>query len=239
MNRQCWTFPERNGEGKVVGISTRDRQGQKKRITGSKSGLTFASDWREGTGPIFLVEGASDTAALKTIGLAVVGRPSNLAGVGQLTDLLFDIATDREIIVGGERDQKPNGSWPGREGAISVSTQLAEALDRTIGWALPPDDAKDSRAWLQAMPELPVERLADLFKTGIDIKRVNPPITLTPAPEPKNTLPLNEWRATMFQDRLQSLGHPGIYLDHSPTGAGKSRVDFEAIRVLLQRGAAA
>src|SRR5262249_30645593 len=131
-NRKCWTFPERDGKGTVIGILTRDMVGKKLRLKGSKSGLSFASSWRNGTGPIFLVEGPSDVAALLTIRLSVVGRPSNMGGAKLLTDLLFDVPLSREIIVIGERDEKPNGQWPGKEGAIRTATRLADTLERAI-----------------------------------------------------------------------------------------------------------
>jgi hypothetical protein len=116
---------------------------------------------------------------------------------------------------------------------------MAEALERPIDWSFPPDDAKDSRAWLQTMPTLPADRLADLFITGIDCKRIDPPITIRVEPEPAETMSLDHWRETMLQARLQSLGIPGSYLDHSPTGSGKSHVDFAAVQALLQHEGAA
>jgi hypothetical protein len=231
--RRCWTFPERDGGGKVIGLLTRDLIGGKLQTKGSRRGLSFASSWRNGAGPIFLVEGASDVAALLTIGLSVVGRPSNTGGVTLLTDLLFDVMPNREIVVIGERDQKPNGSWPGKDGAISVAKQLADALERPIGWAFPPDDAKDSREWLQKMPKLPYDRLADLFVSGVETTLVDPPITISPEPLPATVLSIEQWRRDMLRARLASLAVPGVYLDRSPTGTGKSYVDLEAIRKLL------
>ena len=234
-----WTHPERDGFGRVIGVITRYEDGSKKRLSRSKCGLSYADSWDTGLGPILLVEGPSDTAALLTLGLTVVGRPSNCGGVDLLIDLLFDVPTQREIVVVGERDEKPDGKWPGRDGAISTATRLAEALERPVGWAFPPDNAKDSRAWLKAMPELPNDRLADLFITGIDTKQVLPPITIRIEPEPTITLPLGKWRDNMLQARLHSLGKPGVYLDRSPTGSGKSYVDFAAVQALLQREGAA
>lgn len=234
-----WSIPERDADGRVIGVMSRYEDGTKKRLSGSKAGLTFAANWNSGSGPIFLVEGASDVAALTTIGLSVVGRPSNCGGVDLLIDLLLDIPMERQIVVIGERDEKPDGKWPGRAGAISTATKLAEALERPINWGFPPDSAKDSRAWLNSMPALPVDRLADLYITGIDTTSINPPITIRIDPEPAQTLPLDTWREMMLQARLQSLGTPGIYLDRSPTGSGKSHVDYAAVKALLQQGGAA
>jgi hypothetical protein len=234
-----WSIPERDADRRVIGIMSRNEDGTKRRLSGSKTGLTYGSNWDTGTGPILLVEGASDVAALVTIGLSAVGRPSNFGGVEHLIDLLFDVPSEREIVVISERDEKPDGKWPGRDGAISTAAKLAEALERPIDWAFPPDNGKDSRAWLKSMPALPVDRLADLFITGIDTKRINPPITLCIEPEPKEVLSLGTWRETMLQARLHSLGKPGIYLDRSPTGSGKSYVDLAAVQALLNREEAA
>lgn len=43
-------------------------------------------------------------------------------------------------------------------------------------------------------------------------------------------IPLESWRAQMRQARLDSLGAPGVYLDASTTGAGKSYADREAMK---------
>ena len=63
-----------------------------------------------------------------TIGLSVVGRPSNCGGIALLIDLLSAFPIQRELVVIGERDEKPDGKWPGRDGAISTGTKLRAAL---------------------------------------------------------------------------------------------------------------
>jgi hypothetical protein len=234
-----WTIPERDGAGRVIGISSRTQDGEKKRLYRSNAGLTYAADWDTKSGPILLVEGASDTAALMTIGLSVVGRPSNRAGVHLLVDLLSNLPLDREIVVIGERDEKLDGRWPGRTGAIATATGLAEGLKRPIGWALPPDGAKDSRDWLQKVRNLSEDRMIDLFLSGIEITQVNPPVTVCPEPEPINLMSIEDWRQRMVRGRIESLTKPGNYLDRSPTGAGKSWADLGAIRHLLTSGGAA
>ena len=170
-----WTWPERDATGRVIGISRRFPNGSKKRSAGGQSGLTFDPvGWLESSvdcNYVFLVEGGSDTAALLTMGLAVVGRPSNTGGVDLLADLLHAVPTDRVIVVLAENDRKSHESlspvvkewhkpkcdgcsacWPGRFGAITTATQLAERLQRSIALAFPPDEAKDARAWLNPQP---------------------------------------------------------------------------------------
>ena len=161
----CWTFPERDSDGRIIGITRRFRDGSKKRLQGSRAGLTYPTPWDTGAGPALLVEGASDTAALLDLGLTVLGRPSNFAGVQMLADMLRPFPADREIVVIGERDEKPDGRWPGREGAIQTARGLADRLQRPIHWGLPPGEAKDAREWYRNQRE--GDRPASRFLEGL------------------------------------------------------------------------
>lgn len=236
---RIWSFPEKNASGRIVGISARHENGDKKRLSGSKMGLTYAVGWDLREGPILLVEGGSDTAALLGLNLCVVGRPSNFGGVDLLTELLLEQPLDRDIIVVAENDQKPDGKWPGKEGAIRTAERLALELNRTINWSLPPDHAKDARVWLNTMPELPVERLRALWLSGLDAVVVRPPPRHACELPRGSPTSLADWRESMLEARLSSLAHPGLYLDRSATGAGKSYVDFAAIEQLIGEEAAA
>ncbi len=174
-SQRCWTFPERDSAGSVIGISRRLSDGRKQRMAGSQSGLTFDPiGWMESLIEpdfVLLVEGGSDTAALRSLGLAVVGRPSNTGGIELLAELLRDVSVDRTIVVIGEHDRKPHESlspvvkrwhkptcdgcsacWPGKFGAVTTASKLAERLERPIAWAFPPENAKDARAWLNSQP---------------------------------------------------------------------------------------
>ena len=143
----CWTHPERDAAGVVVGVQRRRRDGSKRMLAGGRRGLTFAGDWRGPEGPVVCPEGFSDVAALRALGVAAVGRPSNTGGVEALAGLLAGVG-DRTVIILGEADQHPDGRWPGRDGARAVARQLAVRLGRDIGVALPPGGAKDVRAWV-------------------------------------------------------------------------------------------
>lgn len=113
----CWTFPETDGSGKVVGLNRRFPDGAKKVAAGGSRGLYVPAGWRDRPGPVFLVEGASDTLALTACGLAAVGRPSNVLGADQLAVLLRGLPAGRVVRIVAENDQKPDGKWPGRDGA--------------------------------------------------------------------------------------------------------------------------
>lgn len=158
---RSWTTPHRNAAGEITGVSLRfseawtDAEGTvrtKSSMPGTKAGLFYdPASWSRGNGPVFLVEGASDVAALYSMDVAAVGRPSNVGGVERLAELLSGFDVERPVVVVGERDQKSDGSWPGRHGAQTTARQLAGRLGRRVGWAFPPDDAKDSRGWLNAV----------------------------------------------------------------------------------------
>ena len=151
--RGCWTFPEMDADGRVVGINRRYIDGSKRMIAGGQRGLYLPAGWRERPGPILICEGPTDAAALTAMGLAGIGRPSATGGVEHLAELLADVPKDRKIIVLGERDRKESGKWPGRDGAVGVAQKLTAKLGRKVLWALPPDGAKDVRAWLMAQTE--------------------------------------------------------------------------------------
>jgi replicative DNA helicase len=168
---KSYTFPERNAKGEITGITSRLADGGAKRtFKGSKRGLTFATDWAEAEGPLPIVEGASDTAAGLTMGMAVIGRPSATGGSRHLAELLNDFPEDREILVVGEMDAKDDGSWPGRDAAKDMATSLATALGRSVKWCLPPKKAKDLRAWLaqQENQDVPAD-LREEFLAGVKI----------------------------------------------------------------------
>jgi hypothetical protein len=142
----CFTFPEVDQHDTPIGLGHRFRDGGKMAMAGSKRGLTLPVGWRDRPGVLFVVEGPTDVCAMTHAGLACVGRPGAQTGVELLTALLRDVT--RAVIVVAENDKKPNGSWPGRDGAVVVARRLTELLKRPVRWALVPDGAKDPREWL-------------------------------------------------------------------------------------------
>jgi hypothetical protein len=176
----CWTFPEVDAAGTIIGIIKRFRDGKKKAVADSNRGLYVPDGWSGADGPVFCPEGASDTLAMGAAGLCAVGRPSNTGGVELLVGLLKAVAPDRPIVVVGEYDPKPDGAWPGRDGAVEVSTKLAELLpDRKVQWTLPPDGAKDFRKWATSrMPDGDVtdawQELGQVFLAGCEFQQVKP-----------------------------------------------------------------
>jgi len=196
-SKSAWTFPERNASGDIIGICCRLKNGDKWSMPGGKRGLTFEVPRQESSSPILIVEGGTDTAAGITLGLDTVGRPSASGGVSHLAELLADFTTDRQIIVLGENDKK-NGDWPGREGAVSTAEKLAKLLNRLVDWALPPDGAKDLRVWLSEYG-----RDGDGFLKKLEIETIEPP-------EPKSA---SENHASQL---VEMVVESGAELFHSP-----------------------
>lgn len=152
----CWTFPELDAAGKVTAIVCRYPNapaGAKNKLTmqGGRRGLTVPERWDQGLGPVLVPEGASDTLALAFAGLCAVGRPSAQAGDKLLAALFGSQPATRDLVILGENDAKSDGTWPGRDGAMKVAGDLQRLLpNRRVQWALPPDGAKDARAWFLA-----------------------------------------------------------------------------------------
>ncbi|MCL4209630.1 MAG: hypothetical protein HRU76_13495 [Phycisphaeraceae bacterium] len=150
-----WLFPERDARGAIIGVLRRYGDGKKKSLWKAKRGLIVPRSL-PAEGLILIVEGPTDVAAALSMGLAAVGRPSAAGGVKHLAELL----KGREILVLGENDQKPDGSHPGRDGALGVATRLAAAWGVPVHWALPPTESKDIRAWFNAQSVDPADTAA-------------------------------------------------------------------------------
>jgi len=84
----CWTWPEYNGRVEIVGISWRNRNGEKGMLKGGNRGLVTHPAWQSRDDHIFVVEGFSDFLAMTTMGLTSIARPNNICGAGDLAELL-------------------------------------------------------------------------------------------------------------------------------------------------------
>lgn len=147
-NSEAWTFPETDNHGTVIGISRRYPNGRKQHYPGHKRGLMICDT---GFNDLYCVEGATDTATLVDCGLDVIGRPSASGGAVFLKSYMQH-CQERQVVIVGENDRKPNGEWPGLKGAISVATKLAESgLNACV--ALPPSETKDARDWRNKTPD--------------------------------------------------------------------------------------
>ena len=149
------TFAEWDGHGSIVGINRRYPSGEKKFMPGGNRGLTLPQGWfNTGLGPIYVVEGATDTMAMTCAGLYAVGRFSNQGGTTFLAQYLNLINQPKvPVIIVGENDRrfkadKDRYEWPGLVGAVRVAGELAKLCSNEIYWSLPPEDYKDVRDYL-------------------------------------------------------------------------------------------
>ena len=116
----AWMFPMRDGEGEVIGIQVRGET--KKSITGSRLGLFIPN--LDPQPVAFLPEGASDTAALLTLGLYAIGRPSCNTGADHLKVALRRLGVRKVVVVADNDEPKENGQRPGIAGALKLQQDL-------------------------------------------------------------------------------------------------------------------
>jgi len=95
--------------------------------------------------PIIIVEGMTDVATALGLGFMAVGRPSNLAGM----DMLKDLVRGRKVIIIGENDDvnPTTGQRPGHEGMLASFQVLKQTCPDSC-MVLPPDHIKDFRQWV-------------------------------------------------------------------------------------------
>lgn len=124
--------------GQIIGVRIRADDGKKWALAGSKNGL-FVPVTFVGTGPIYMPEGLTDTAALCGLGMDAIGRPSCTGG----RDLCRAAArmAGREVVVVSDRDA------PGRLGADQLAAEI-KAAGLRVKVLLPPPGMKDIRQWI-------------------------------------------------------------------------------------------
>jgi hypothetical protein len=137
--RKAWGFPMRNAAGDVIGIRLRYRSGAKAAIKGSKQGLFFPANLGA-YGRLYLPEGPTDAAALLTLGLPSLGRPSCSGGVSLVLDYVKR-QTPIEAIVVADADAV------GQRGADTLAMKL-RAYVAQVKVITPP--AKDAREWVRS-----------------------------------------------------------------------------------------
>jgi hypothetical protein len=157
---KAWTFPEYDHRGQAIGLMRRYRNGSKKLMPGGSRGLTIVDGWKDRPGAVYLYEGASDTLTAAALGHSAVGRPSCTAGAKHLTRLLWQLSKEDQIVVVGENDQKADGTWPGKDGAVRTAEELAHRMNRPVSWTLVPAGTKDVREWVRAKRLDPADKAA-------------------------------------------------------------------------------
>ena len=142
----CWTFPLRDPENRIVGINRRWASGDKLIVKGHKAGL-YLPHLPTGMEMLTLLvcEGGTDTAAALSMGLWAVGRFSCNSGTGMVRHLVRAKRPRLVVVVA-------DGDGPGRKGAEDLVRDLLPVA-RAVKLVEPP--AKDLRAWHRAGAEYP------------------------------------------------------------------------------------
>lgn len=181
----CWTFPECDSQGHIVGLGLRWPTGKKGQLKDGRRGLTLPDGWRELPDPVIVAEGPSDVLSGRAVGLNVIGRPSNSGGA----ELISQACRDRRVIILGENDQKPDGTWPGRIGAEAVARKLEAAWGRPVPVAFPPSGVKDLREWVHKLAPDRGSADLDAVRAVIAESIAPPPIMLLVGPPLKRGRP--------------------------------------------------
>jgi hypothetical protein len=151
---QCvWVFPERDHRNRIVGLLRRDDYGIKVSMTGSARGLTIPQyPKRLPSGPLYVCEGATDTAALHSVGRLALGRSTAGVSAREMSWLVRFLHrhpkwhVNRDIVAVGDRDSYGLGA----RRACQLAHDLRTALDRPVSWALPAKKFKDVREQIVA-----------------------------------------------------------------------------------------
>ncbi|MEQ9379401.1 MAG: phage/plasmid primase, P4 family, partial [Pirellulales bacterium] len=140
------TWPERDADGNITAVGRRLPSGEKKQVQGGKRGLIIPPSLYHTTGTIFAPEGASDLAALLTLGLRSAARSqaysrASVSGLVRLSEAgeVFIVADNDEHGI-GEREAK------------KTAQAVADEIRKPVQWAKIPDPYKDARAWLLSLP---------------------------------------------------------------------------------------
>jgi phage/plasmid primase-like uncharacterized protein len=145
---RAWCFPMRNSAGDVIGLRTRGDDGAKRATPGSRAGLFFCPHRLASALPVLLPEGPTSTLAALTLGLPAVGRSSASMGEAETREAQR-LLRGRDVVLLAENDVKPDGRWPGREGAERAARALLLHV-RSARVAFPPAGCKDLRDWVRA-----------------------------------------------------------------------------------------
>ena len=139
------TWPMVDHDEHVVGIRLRSMEsGDKWSIRGGRAGLFVPAELRKQTDRLFIAEGPTDTAALLSIGLDAIGRPSCHGAVSMTTKLVRRMRPTECVIVADDDDH-----GAGMRGAESLSVALVTVCP-TVRIITPPQGMNDARDWIAA-----------------------------------------------------------------------------------------
>lgn len=142
---QAWAWPMSDSNGKYCGIRLRSETGRKWAVTGSRQGVFLPHV--PCANRVYLPEGPTDCAALLSIGVFAIGRPSCTGGMVELKNNILRLHVKEAVIIADNDEDKVSPAGikfnPGYDGAKQLQNFLP--IPSCI-IALP---TKDSRAFLK------------------------------------------------------------------------------------------
>ncbi len=142
--RAAYSFPMSDGNGNHIGIRLRNSAGFKWAVPGSRQGVFLPKSLIYETKIAYLPEGPTDTAALLTIGLFAIGRPTCNSGNDHIKTALKRLGIRRAVIVADNDEIKQTGKRPGLDGAMKLKKELGIPC---VIW-MPPSPIKDARQFI-------------------------------------------------------------------------------------------
>ena len=154
--RRVIAFPMYNANGEILGIRYRSVDGKFKYAEkGGHNGIFLAKDDSVATDnkKLIVVEGATDFATLKALGLNGVGRPDCQGGKQLIRDVLDAHPEIKEVDIIADCD----------EAGMNGAEDLASFLNCRHRIVVPPSGIKDLRQWYKtgelSSPEQLLERI--------------------------------------------------------------------------------
>ncbi len=142
---KAFSFPMFDENRKMLGIRRRFGDGNKRALTGSKTGLFMPADL-EDTGTLLIAEGPTDCAAALDLGFNAIGRPNCNSKIA----MTARFAKGRNAVIIADNDPpKENGRRPGKEGAENLAEKLLLHCP-SVKIIYPPGTTKDLRQWLRS-----------------------------------------------------------------------------------------
>lgn len=145
---EALTFPMHDAKWQIIGIRRRlekvESKDDRQRCTkGSHPGIGGPAVIP--AGPMWITEGPTDCAALVTLGLNALWRPSCSGGV----EILKLLTAGRTVTIVGDNDTPDkNGRLAGQSGALALGRALIPVCE-SMRVMFPPDGVKDAREWLR------------------------------------------------------------------------------------------
>lgn len=134
------SFPMFDGDNRLVGVRLRTTNGLKRAVTGSRAGLFVPDGLRHPLHRLFIAEGPTDTAALLSVGLDAIGRPSCNGARSHCLDYVRRASPTESVIVA-------DNDAPGLEGAKALANDLVTVC-RAVKTITAPEGVKDARQWV-------------------------------------------------------------------------------------------